>query len=222
MCLDVRDFRLLLAPLKRYGAEALSPDRPAAFQVPDPSGVLVLRGTLRGSEQVDVNGVAHDAISLEIDPGSVARINRREHYRVPTTAKCEFLALGTRDLPDRPREPGGPAQAPGGPSKQDLPALENRPCVLRDVSLGGARLAMASPPPRAGENGLLHMQTGEAGEVLRNLQCTVVQGKASVFSLPFDALVRVRFVSLSPALEARHSRTLTRIQLEMLRTGLRG
>lgn len=225
LCLDTEEGCLYLAPTGGTQAFPLDATGPAAFLVADATGLFSVRGTLSGIRQVTVNGVSQRAVRLDFPAGAVERQNRRGTYRVSVQLRGELYPLG----------PGGVAEAlrrsrvdAGRGSR--LPHLEGlarslaakaRPCVVRDLSLGGARLALTSPPPPPGESALLRFAFGDDG-VRQDLPCTLLQSRPDTFAAPFDALVRLQFTDLPAPIEGRLGRFISRVQLEDLKKGIRG
>ncbi len=217
--LDAHDCRVYLAVLTQAGAPGPATGS-ASLQVTDATGLIRLEGTLLGSHVLDLNGVGHVTWELLIDPAKVQRLNRRSHFRVPVGLKGEVAAL-------TPEEFEGVAAAPGRPPATLLEALARQaagrrhPCVVRDLSTGGALLAMASPPPRAKQQVLLDVALGHQN-ILRNLPATVVEGRADALVPPFDARVRLRFAPLPAAADARLARHVLLVQREILKKGVKG
>lgn len=224
MCLDAGGDRLLLAPAREAGRFALDPEGPASFRIAEPSGLLAVAGTLAGFEPVTVNGVTHRALRLNFSRGGVERQNRRNHFRVMVQLKGEIVPLGPGTVAAALRHASaGRASDSAQPHAESLGrALQAaaRPCLVRDLSLGGARLSVASPAAAPGGAALLHVAL-DADEVIRNIPCEVLQSRVGTFPGPFDALVRVRFTSLPAPLEGKLGRFIARVQLEDLRRGIR-
>jgi hypothetical protein len=224
VCIDAEEGRLYLAPLRRDGSFSLAADRPAAFQLTDASGLVVVTGLYAGAVQVNVNGVPQEAFRLDVLPDGVERRNRRDHFRVTVTLKGELLPLGPREIPDALRESwSAPVRGSALPHLESLARSLSgraRPCVLKDLSLGGARVALASPSPSPGEKALLHIAL-EAGEAVRNLPCAVVQSRPAALAGPLDALVRMRFIGLAAPVEGRLGRYIARVPVEQLKRGVR-
>jgi hypothetical protein len=224
VCLDISGESLLLAPIVRAEYSTLEPDRRTIFEVTHPSGVTRLCGLLTGPHEVVIRRVAHTALRLIVDPESIAQVNRRAHYRVDLNLKGEIAILDERDGADLAfagsREGVNRAVRPSHlETLAESLAARRRPCVIRDLSVGGGRLSMSSPPPKAGQEALLDLAVGRV--TLRNLPCDIVEGRSGATPPPFDAQVRVRFVAMPPRHEALLSRHVAEIQLEMLRKGIR-
>ncbi len=198
-CLDARDGALLLAPLPHRRSGSLAVGAATTFQVPAPNGLIRFGGRLQEHRTLPVNGVPHDLLPLQVDPGQAEQINRRAHFRVTVTLKGELIAFW---------QEGGALQE------------RRRPCVVRNLSVGGALLSVGGPAPRGGQRVLLDLAL-ERGRVLRDLTCVVVDSCEEVAPPPLDAQLRVRFHDLPPKSEAQLARTVNQAQLEMLQRGIR-
>lgn len=224
VCVDAEDSRLYLAPLKDRGAFSLVAGQSATFLLTDASGLVVVTGLFAGPVQLTVNGVLRDAFRLDVFPNGIEHRNRRDHFRVSVTLKGELLPLGPREVPDVFRALWStPVRSSALPHLERLArSLSDRavPCVLKDLSLGGTRVALASPVPRPGERALLHLAL-EPAETVRNIPCVVVQGQSGALARPLDALLRLRFSGLPAPVEGRLGRYLARAQLEQLKRGVR-
>lgn len=224
VCIDADDRHVDLAPVRPEGRLPLLLGEPAVFQFAESTGLVIVTGIFAGPATVVVNGVPQEALRLDLGPGALERRNRRDSFRVALALNGEFLPLGSKELTEALRDLWS------RPSKGSaLPHLESlarslsdraRPCVLKDLSLGGARLALAAPTPGPGERALLHVALDNQ-EWVRNLPCVVVQAHSGALSGALDALVRLRFASLPPGIEGRLGRYLARAQLEQLKRGVR-
>ncbi|MDF1555051.1 MAG: PilZ domain-containing protein [Deferrisomatales bacterium] len=224
LCTEVRGTCLLLMPLAGR-CTTLSPG-PCQLQFADASGILQFNGVLTGEEPAPLKSVAHPALRFEVDLASATHSNRRASYRVGVTLKGQ-LALFERDAlgPPRPSEPGGrpdlPDRAQGGlANSAHLIRARMRPCIIQDLSLGGARVRTAAPPPRAGQTAILDIALAP-GDVLRNVAGTVVQGGSGGGLPEFGAYARLRFHPMPRTAEARLARLISQVQLQTLRRGVR-
>lgn len=220
-CIEREGRELFLAPLSAGWLEDVATGQPALFQVCVPTGIIYLQGLPTGCMDVAVNGVTHRTLRLTVDPTAVERVNRRAHYRVSSLMKGEIAFLAEEEPAGESSDPGqGGAGAPL--AQGSLKALaERRPCLIRDLSLGGARLSLPSPPPRPGRRVLLDLALAPK-QVLGDVPATVVEVRPGAHPSPLDAEARIRFESLAPAAESRLARYINGLQLEMLKKGIRG
>ncbi len=224
VCVDVRDGQVLMVPVRQQRA---LPDRAggrAVLSVPTPTGVLVLRGTLAGPAPFQINRVAHQGYRLTVRPDGVDRMNQRAHYRVAVPLKGEWAVLD----PLLDAETLGRMRA-GRPTGEPATCLERvaarlekarRPCILYNLSLGGAQLSVASPAPAPGQTVVLDIKFGP-GEFLRGLTGEVLESRPEAAATAFDARVRLRFLGLSARTESALSRQITRLQVELLQKGVK-
>ncbi|HSH68689.1 MAG TPA: PilZ domain-containing protein [Deferrisomatales bacterium] len=224
LCTEVRGTSLLLIPLTARCPTLTT--GPCQLQFADASGILQFNGVLTGEEPARLKGVAHRALRFEVDLASATHSNRRASYRVGVTLKGE-LALFERDElgPPRPSEPGGRRNLPDGAqgglaNSAHLIRARKRPCIIQDLSLGGARVRMAEPPPRVGQTAVLDIALAP-GDVLRNVEATVVQGGSGGGLPEFGAYARLRFHPMPRTAEARLARLISQVQLQTLRRGVR-
>lgn len=224
-CVEVREQTLVLVPLSSLPLNTPNLDGTLLFQISNPSGVLRVPGRLVGTTKTFIGGVIQHAIALAVDPEAVEQLNRRAHYRVSSALKGEITIIHSEDLSAeleiilRER-----AQCAETRSRLHLlsETIANGPrrCVIRDLSLGGARLSTESPPPRPQDVAILDLALGP-GDVLRHLMCEVVEGRPGRTPPPLDTQVRVRFSGLSRKEESRISRYVAQVQREMLKKGIK-
>lgn len=220
-CLHLRGSSLYLAPLSPPDP---LPEAVGTFQVTDTSGVLRLTGLFAGERDVVVNHVTHRTLELVVDPDGVRETNRRAHYRVTLSLKGELAVLPPEVAPEvtpRPERSALRSLPHLERIATELAAVERLPCVVRDLSPGGARLSLASPPPPRGRTALLDLALAP-GERLADLYCRIVDAQASQAVPPFDAEARVCFFPMPAGTEARLARHLARVQRESLKKGIRG
>jgi hypothetical protein len=225
VCLEVIDRTLILAPISKVGSPPLAAGRRTLFEVLDPSGVTHVSGQLEGPQDVEIQGVLHPALRLDVDLGSVKWMNRRAFYRVAVGIKGEIAVFSANEVPQfdgagRPQRAVRPLPELQLKAVAKSVASRRRPVILRDLSVGGARLSMGSPSPEIGQTALLDLALDHA-DVLCNLFCAVVDARAGVSPPPFDTQVHLQFVSPPPKHEARLSRYVANIQREMLKKGIR-
>lgn len=217
VCVGALGDALLLSPIPRRGSGGFRPGAPASFRIVSSSGLLAATGTLQDPGAQASEELTRHALALRVAPGGVERVNRREFYRVNVGVSGKVIFC----------PPAAPAE---GAARSGLPSLEAlgrsfasppRPCVVKDLSLGGARVAVGSPAPRAGERAFLTVVIGPA-EALGPLPALVVHGREGAHPAPTDASVRLRFDRLPAALEGRLNRYLTQMQRDQLKAGVRG
>ncbi|RMG85302.1 MAG: PilZ domain-containing protein [Candidatus Dadabacteria bacterium] len=136
---------------------------------------------------------AGDRWVLRIEEGGVERINRRSAYRLGCTLKAEWAAPGE-----------------AGP----------RPCVVLDLSVGGARLSAAPPLPSPGTDLQLWIRLGPE-EILGPVPALVLEARPDPRTAPFPGRVRLRFAPLPARVEGRIARFIVQGQRELLQKGLR-
>ncbi len=222
-CVDLTGPRLLLAPLRGAGHRPVDPGTPASFEVPTPLGIARVTGTVTGPLQAVLGGTPLEAFQLTAGPGGFERVNRRAAYRLSITLKAEMIVL--EGSPDG--DPGlaslAAARAPGESGLQALArGLEERrkPCLVRDISLGGARLSVPEPLIPRGAWVLLDVRFGP-DEVVRNLAGMVLECVGNVYLPPFPGEARVRFHGLPARTQSRLSQLIVRAQVELIRKGVR-
>ncbi|GAB4270854.1 MAG: hypothetical protein Kow0054_32320 [Deferrisoma sp.] len=148
-------------------------------------------GVLRVAGRLAVG--AGDRWVLRIEGGGVERINRRSAYRLACTLKAEWtVAEGT----------------------------DRRPCVVLDLSVGGARLSAAPPLPAPGTELRLWIRLGPA-EILGPVPALVLEARPDPRTAPFPGRVRLRFAPLAARVEGRLARFIVQGQRELLQKGLR-
>jgi len=202
-CVDVQGVRVVLAPLDASRPEPAPPGTRAEFRVPGTRGILCLRGELEaGADGLRV---------LRVEAGGVERINRRAAYRLACSLKAEWA-----ELPE-------PAPAAGRGSALEALAAgvsDRRPCVVLDVSVGGARISAAPPLPRPGSWILLWIRLAPR-EVLSGLAAQVLEARPDEGTAPFPGFARLRFSPLSARTEGRLGRFIVQAQVDLLRKGIR-
>ncbi len=223
VCVDVRDGQVLMVPVRQQRSLPPRAGGHAVLSVPTSTGVLVLRGTLDGPRPFQINRVPHQGYRLSVRPDGVDRMNQRAHYRVSVPLKGELVVLDPLLAPEtlgRVRA----SQAQGGASHLERVAARleaaRRPCVLYNISLGGAQVSVTSPAPAPGQTVLLDLKFGP-GEFLRGLTGEVLESRPDATATAFDARVRLRFLGLSARTESALSRQITRLQVEMLQKGVK-
>lgn len=219
LCLDLRGTTLVLALLS--GPSTPIPGRTCRLQFSGAGGIFQLSGTVVGEETTRTNGGTQRTLCFAVDPAGTALVNRRSAFRVPVILKGELALLDRNELDPETLQRTGP-RAPE-PLQRNLGHLirsRKRPCILRDLSLGGARLLVQPPSARAGQTALLDLALGR-GDVVHNVAGTVVQGGPSQGKGEFSCPVRLRFVPLPGPTEARLARLISQIQIETLRLGVR-
>ncbi len=221
-CVDLRGAVLLLSPLPRHPAPPLVTGRPASFQVTAPSGIFRAEGTFLGARRIEINGVPQEVLQLEVDPQSVERLNRRAHYRVAVSLKGEIAFFTEEDLSAKGLKAGGTGAAPSNlQALAEAVGRMRRPCLVREMGLGGARIATQPPAPAARTGVLLDLAL-EPGDRLCNLSGRVLEILPGSGPAPLHTQVRLRFDRLTGATEARLSRYLAQVQVEFLKKGVRG
>lgn len=224
LCLDVRGSSLLLAPSAAVDSSYLA-GNVLSFQIKDTAGVLRVTGILSGTREVEMNRVAHRVLELVADPDGVRETNKRAHYRVSVAVKGEIAPYDPEAFPWTAPGNALHRHAAGALEPSDLEGLalalagNRRPCVVRDLSTGGARLFLESPPPAPGHEALLDLAL-EPGEILRNLCCRILEARPQRARPPFDALVRLRFLPMASRAEARLGRFITAVQRELIQKGI--
>lgn len=222
-CVDLRDAVLLLSPLPgpRYPGPPLVPGHPATFQVTSPAGIFRATGTYLGARPIAINGVPQEVLQLEVGPGGVERLNRRAHYRVAVNLKGEIAFFADEDLSAAGLAPPRKGAPPSNlEAVAEAVARERRPCLVRELGLGGARAATLPPAPGARTCFLLDLAL-EPGERLCNLSGRVLEILHGSGPAPLHAQLRLRFDRPAGATEARLSRHLAQVQVELLKKGIR-
>ena len=220
-CVDLTGPRLLLAPLTSGGHGRADPGTPACFEVPTPLGIVRVTGALSGPLDAILGGATLRAFQLLAGPGGFERVNRRGSYRLSITLKAEMIVL---DGP--PDADPGLASLTRAPGESSLEALargleeRRRPCLVRDISLGGVRLSVPEPLLPRGAWILLDVRLGPE-EVLRNLVGMVLECAGAVYLPPFPGEARVRFHGLPARTQGRLSQFIARAQVELIRKGVR-
>ncbi len=202
-CVDVQGARVVLALLDASRPEPAPAGTRAEFRVPGTRGILCLRGEL---------GAGADGLPvLRVDAGGVERINRRAAYRLSCFLKGEWARL-----PDTVPPTGR------GSALEGLAAgvTDRRPCVVLDVSIGGARISAAPPLPRPGSWILLWVRLAPR-EVLSGLAAQVLEARPDEDTAPFPGFARLRFSPLSAYVEGRLGRFIVQAQVDLLRKGIR-
>jgi hypothetical protein len=224
VCVEVRGDTLFLAPTSKHGGqnrEGLEAARAAWFEVITPGGIWRIAGTFGGMREIEINGVTQQVAALDVQPEAVELINRRAHHRVSVTLKGAFAALEPDELVRiRTEGVGSAAAASYLESLAEAIAQRSRPCTVRDLGLGGARLATSAPAPSRGAHYLFDLALGR-GQQLRNLLARIIESRPLAGTSPTQFEVRISFEGLSRPAEAQLSRYLTRQQLELLRRGVR-
>jgi len=224
LCVDVRRTTLVLTPLTK-AESPLAVERACRFQFTDGSGLFQISGSLDGTDRVTVNGVTHHVLLFKAEDASPVHLNRRESFRVSVSLKGELAvfrsdelrALQTNEEPVREILTSSPGRL------EELYRLvkdRKRPCVLLDISLGGARVALPPPAPRIGQVAFMDIALGP-GDVLLNISGSVVQGINGRGRGEFRAQARLRFDALSGKTEARLAKLINKVQVENLRQGVR-
>ena len=182
-------------------------------------------GILLGTNILELDDVSHSVFELELDPNGIERLNRREHYRVDVMLKGELAKLSEKDAPAWNRIQGRGSREPGSTSSLDTPfrwmvQQDRQPCLVRDLSIGGARVTTTSLAYRAGHKAVLDIAL-VPGEILRCLPCEVVEAYRVEAPPPFQFEVRLRFTYISGPTEAHLSRYIAQVQRELIQKGIK-
>lgn len=164
------------------------------FQTISDGGLLRAEGMLEGS------GVDHAAFGLKFIPGGqIKTINRRQSFRVSVGIKGKMAGttmVTTEEHFDSEWE-----------------------CAIRDLSVGGAKLVLASPGPSSRSKAMITFQLPTEDRPLV-LRCVVVGVNEGANPKPMDTVVRLAFLGLTSAMENQLSRFINWYQLEMRRKGI--
>ncbi len=218
VCVDVRGTTLLLAPIAGPGAGAFDVAQGAHFEVMTPVGILRVGGTLTGIQQIEINGVAQQVAALVADPDAIERINRRAHHRVFVALKGALVVLEPEEV--EALWAGRASATSRLETLADRLAERSQACLVRDLGLGGARIATPPPAPKRGAHCLFDLALGPENK-LRHLPARIIEARSLSGASPPQLEVRLRFEGLGRAAEAQLSRYLTQQQLELLRRGIR-
>lgn len=227
VCLDAEGKLLSLSPVGRPATPPPLSGVPAVLSFPGQFGILSLSGVLRRGAGQRPGAEGSAPLLFEVDSDGVKKLNRRDSYRVSVSLKGEILGLGPSELSSGESDLSAQVVSPmAEPKLEELGsrfASRARPVVIQDLSLGGARLAVAPPGPAPGDQALLHLKLGiERGDALRNLPCVVLERSEADRTVSAPAhLLRVRFHPLTPSVEGRLSRFLSKVQLERSKTAAR-
>jgi len=219
LCLDLRGTTLVLAMLS--GPSAPIPSGTCRLQFSGAGSIFQLSGTVAGEETASPNGVAQRTVCFAVDPAGPTHFNRRSAFRVDVMLKGELALLDRDELDPESLQRTGPRRPePPHSNLGQLIRSRKRPCIIRDLSLGGARLLVQPPSARAGQTALLDLAVAR-GDVLHNIAGTVVQGGPSLGRGEFSYPVRLRFIPLPGPTEGRLARLISQTQLKTLRLGVR-
>ncbi len=222
-CVDLTGPQLLLAPLVSPGHGEVDPGTPASFEVPTPLGIVRVTGALSGPLQAILGGAPLRAFQLLAHPGGFERVNRRGSYRLAITLKAEMIVLDGPPDSDPGLASLAGARVPGESCLEALARgleVRRRPCLVRDISLGGMRLSVPEPLLPRGAWVLVDVRLGPE-EVLRNLVGIVLECTGDVYLPPFPGEARVRFHGLPARTQTRLSKFIVRAQVELIRKGVR-
>lgn len=193
-CVRVFEDSLQLSVVEGRGDGALSIFSTAYFQTIVEGGVLRVEGSL------DSPDPGNATLGYRFTPSDkpIQKVNRRETFRVPVSlrGKLRGTAQGRDDTYD-----------------------DEWDCSLRDISVGGARLVLKSPPPFIRSLAVLRV-TFQTEEQPIILPCKIIQTQPGKNPAPMDATVRLAFHTNSRQ-ESMLNRYVNWAQMEMLKKGLR-
>lgn len=159
------------------------------------------RGVARIEGNLEAIDPKNPGFGIRFKPiaGAVQLTNRREAYRVPASLRAELRGNV------HPHEEG---------------LKDHWPCAIKDISVGGVRLILKSPPPNVRTIGLLKLLL-PTEETALHLAVKIISSQPGRNPPPMDAIVRGAFYELQPRMEAKLTKYVNWIQVDMIKRGLK-
>jgi hypothetical protein len=194
-CHTVNETEVFFTLVKGYGEGEIDLSRPSVFQVIGNNGILRCEGSLVGLD------IDNENYGLKFSPGDKPHevINRRQSFRVGISMRATLngSALFENQNYDQKWE-----------------------CALRDISIGGVKLVLASPPPARGSQAMIELDLATESQPLL-VPCIIVDSIMEKTPPPMDVVVRIAFHALTSHLEGVLSKYVNWVQLDMLKKGIR-
>jgi hypothetical protein len=194
-CEEIRRDCVFLVVIPGQGQGVVSLGNRTLLQTQTTRGVLRCVGTLRGGATVD------ERFGTEFVPSKTPPqlINRRAAFRVSLSLRVRLF--GTPD-----------------PSAETLDTEWT--CALRDLSVGGAKVVLASPPPAERSRIELHLPLETESEPLI-MTGVVLEASPGRNPPPMDAVVRLMLEEVTRREENILGSYVNRVQLNHSRKGVR-
>lgn len=194
-CERVRDGALVLSLVKDKGDGSISLSRKVFLQTIFSGGVARIEGKLDALDPKN----PQLGLTFSPSPGAVQLTNRRDAFRVEVSLRAKLRGNATLD----------------GENLKD-----EWDCALKDMSIGGAKLVLKSPPPHARSLGLIRLALPTEEQPL-HLACNIVAAQSGRNPPPMDAVVRIAFHDLPSRMETKLFKYINWVQLDMIRRGVR-
>lgn len=194
-CERVCDDHVLFSVTPGKGEGRLTQVSEATFQTIAEGGVLRIDGQVLAIDGSDL----YFGIKFIPKDQPLERINRREYFRIDVTMRGKLHS--TTEVEDKEKR-------------------KEWDCVVRDLSVGGAKVLLRSPGPAPRSTVMLMLTLPPENHQLL-LECKVVQTQTVRNPPPFDNLSRLAFTSVKGRMESILFRFVNWAQLELLKKGVR-
>lgn len=196
-CERITDDSIQLSIARDQGDGTISFSSDVMLQTIIEGGVARIEGRLSALDPKNL------LLGLRFTPsgGDLKVVNRRQSFRVNVAMRGRIRTVSASRSEEE----------------------ENRSeweCVLKDISVGGAKLVVKQPPPHPGAIAVLELTLPtEEGGIL--LPCRIVTSHEGRHPPPMDSVVRVAYHELPARIESKLFRFVNWVQLDMIKRGVR-
>lgn len=196
-CERITDDSIHLSIAKDQGDGTISFSSDVMLQTIIEGGVARIEGKLAALDSKNL------LLGLRFTPnGSELKVvNRRQSFRVTVSLRGKLKAVSAS-------------------RNEEEEKRSEWECLLKDISVGGAKLVVGHPAPHPGAIAVLTLTLPtEEGPIL--LPCRIVTAHDGRHPPPLDAIVRVAYHDIPARIESKLFRFVNWVQLDMIKRGVR-
>lgn len=194
-CERVAEDSLQLAIVRDQGDGTISFSSKVQLQTIIEGGVARIEGTLAAIDSRNL------LLGLKFTPAGdgIQVINRRQAFRVAVSLKAKLLMTSRN----------------GDDAKEEV-----WNCLIKDLSVGGAKMAVQHPAPHVHGLAILALSLPTEDHPL-HIPCRVIMAQPGRNPPPLDTIVRIAYRDIPARVESKLFRYINWVQLDMIKRGVR-